>query len=196
MSPLLGNHDVVRFMALVDGDMPPGVDEKEVGFTNPPRVDRADSHARMRLAFAFLFSVPGPPTLYYGDEIGMTGAHDPDNRRSMRWQDWSSEETATFEAVSQLAHARGASVALRRGRYEIVAAGEDHLVAARVSPEETVLIAMKAGSGAVTAELPAAWGSPAALEPLVDGGLRASLAGESVEFAGPSQAYGYWIVRW
>ena len=34
---------------------------------------------------AFNFTIPGIPVIYYGDEIGMTGANDPDNRRQMRF---------------------------------------------------------------------------------------------------------------
>lgn len=37
------------------------------------------------LSYLFMFSFPGTPTIYYGGEIGMTGDHDPDNRRCMIW---------------------------------------------------------------------------------------------------------------
>lgn len=37
------------------------------------------------LSYLFMFSFPGTPTIYYGGEIGMTGDHDPDNRRCMVW---------------------------------------------------------------------------------------------------------------
>lgn len=35
-------------------------------------------------AFAVLFTTKGAPLLYYGDEVGLPGAGDPDNRRMMR----------------------------------------------------------------------------------------------------------------
>ncbi len=38
--------------------------------------------ARLRLASLLQFTLPGAPTIYYGDEIGMTGADDPDDRRT------------------------------------------------------------------------------------------------------------------
>ena len=44
-----------------------------------------ESEARVKLAYAFLFSFPGSPSVYYGDEIGMTGGHDPKNRQCMLW---------------------------------------------------------------------------------------------------------------
>lgn len=39
------------------------------------------------LAYLFMFSFPGTPTIYYGGEIGLTGDHDPDNRRCMIWDE-------------------------------------------------------------------------------------------------------------
>src|SRR5690606_18845743 len=40
---------------------------------------------RVKQAFLWMFTSAGCPSVYYGDEIGMTGAHDPDNRRCMLW---------------------------------------------------------------------------------------------------------------
>lgn len=40
----------------------------------------------MRLATAFQYLMPGTPSLYYGDEIGMEGYRDPFNRRTFDWE--------------------------------------------------------------------------------------------------------------
>ena len=39
----------------------------------------------VRLPYLFMFTLPGAPSIYYGGEIGLTGKHDPDNRRCMEW---------------------------------------------------------------------------------------------------------------
>ena len=41
---------------------------------------------------AILFTLPGSPCIYYGTEIAMEGAHDPDCRRCMPWSEIESEE--------------------------------------------------------------------------------------------------------
>lgn len=41
---------------------------------------------RQKLAAALQLLMPGMPMIYYGDEVGMTGAHDPDCRRGMLWE--------------------------------------------------------------------------------------------------------------
>ena len=89
MSPLIGNHDKGRFMAYADNDLPgpQGAKDEEVGWVTPPKVDDSSNYAKIELAQAFLLSVDGVPMIYYGDELGMTGGGDPDNRRDMRFGD-------------------------------------------------------------------------------------------------------------
>ncbi len=63
-----------------------------------PWISRADHGARyihthpvqsdislLQWLIAFQFVMPGSPVIYYGDELGMYGADDPDNRQPMRW---------------------------------------------------------------------------------------------------------------
>lgn len=45
-----------------------------------------DNKDLFKLAYLFLFSFPGSPNIYYGDEVGLTGDNDPDNRRCMIWE--------------------------------------------------------------------------------------------------------------
>lgn len=40
---------------------------------------------RLKLALLFQFVYPGIPMIYYGDEVGLVGGRDPDNRRAMEW---------------------------------------------------------------------------------------------------------------
>ncbi|MBN1425260.1 hypothetical protein JXA88_11960 [Candidatus Fermentibacteria bacterium] len=87
MANVTGSHDQVRFVTLAQGDMPPGADERRWGWTNEVTVRDPIVYRRMQLFFLFNLSIPGIPVLYYGDEIGMPGAADPDNRRMMRFGD-------------------------------------------------------------------------------------------------------------
>jgi glycosidase len=72
---------------------------------------------RVQLAFAMLFTLPGAPTVYYGDEIGMAGGHDPDNRRGMIWDEsrWHKPIQRTIQQMSAL---RRSFPVLRRGPYQ------------------------------------------------------------------------------
>jgi len=200
MSTLLGNHDFSRFMAYADGDVVPdsGVDEKEIGYTNPPRVDRPDTRDKLRLAFAWLMTTPGAPMIFYGDEIGMTGAGDPDNRRPMVWGGLTDDQRQMFEAVAALGHARQASIALRRGWVQPIYADAERVVFARVSPEETMLVVLsrRPASAGFSFELPASWGAPARLDPVVSAKTKCELQGRRVSVSDAAHGYGVWRVRW
>jgi neopullulanase len=58
--------------------------------------------AQRREAFSKLFSLRGVPLIYYGDELGMPGGEDPDNRRDMQWAPQSSEAEALRDHIRRL----------------------------------------------------------------------------------------------
>lgn len=69
---------------------------------------------RLLLAMAFQFTFPGPPAIYYGDEVGLQGGEDPDNRRRFPWDEshWNSPLQAE---VRRLICLRKDEDTLRRG---------------------------------------------------------------------------------
>ena len=128
MSPLVGNHDKSRFMAYADGDLPDAAipDEEELGWAKPPQVDNAKSYEYLKLATAFILAIDGVPMIYYGDEVGLTGAGDPDNRRMMPLEnELNAAQKSVRTQFSKAALARQAHPALRYGsRRALVAEGD------------------------------------------------------------------------
>ncbi|MDQ3200427.1 MAG: alpha-amylase family glycosyl hydrolase [Verrucomicrobiota bacterium] len=142
MSPLIGNHDKGRFMAYADGDLPDpkGSKEEEVGWSAPPKVDAADSYAKIKLAHAFLLAVDGVPMIYYGDEIGMTGAGDPDNRRDMRFgKEVTKAERDVPGNLEKLTQIRNRHEALREGSRRTVTVEKDLLAFVRAQLDDRVV---------------------------------------------------------
>ncbi len=142
MSPLIGNHDKGRFMAYADSDLPDlkNAKEEEVGWNSPPKVDDAANYAKIELAQAFLLAIDGVPMIYYGDELGMTGAGDPDNRRDMRFGDdvTPAEQGVlhNFEALTQI---RTRHSALRNGSRRALVVEKDLLAFVRAQLGDRVL---------------------------------------------------------
>ncbi len=66
----------------------------------------------MKAAVALQFFLPGMPSVYYGDEVGMEGGEDPDNRRFFSRGDHADALTAHYKAMAAL---RNESEALRFG---------------------------------------------------------------------------------
>jgi len=143
MSPLLGNHDKSRFMAYADGDLPDPKepDEFVVGWTKPPKVDRDSSYAKLKLGFTFVLTTPGAPTIYYGDEIGMTGAQDPDNRRMFPdLAKLTPAEKSVQEHVAKLNSLRLKHPAIRYGSRRAIRADRDQYAVVRAYLNDRVLI--------------------------------------------------------
>jgi len=72
--------------------------------------------AARKLATTLQFTVPGSPCVYYGQELGMTGKGDPENRAPMRW-DLVGDQNADYRWVKQLIAIRKRHAALRIGDY-------------------------------------------------------------------------------
>jgi cyclomaltodextrinase len=156
MSPLLGNHDKPRFLAYVDGDLPDPrePDEEEAGWKYPSAVNHPSSYAKLRMAFTFLMTLSGVPMIYYGDEMGLTGAGDPDNRRMLPDPEKASGEAkATLDHVSKLTHLRSAHPALRYGSRRAIEAKKDTYAIIRAYQGDRVLIAFNRSDKAVVLDL-------------------------------------------
>ncbi len=92
MINLLDSHDTARFLYEAGGDK-----------------------SRLQLAAFFQMTYPGAPTIYYGDEVGVTGATDPDSRRTYPW---GSEDNALRDVYKDLITLRKTYTALRTGNVE------------------------------------------------------------------------------
>jgi glycosidase len=83
---------------------------------------------KMRLAYLILFTFPGAPAIYYGDEIGLEGGPDPDNRRTFPWNEteWNIE---ILQWVKQLIRVRNDQNSLRRGNFSVLPNNNDSVFA-------------------------------------------------------------------
>ncbi|MFW5878180.1 MAG: alpha-amylase family glycosyl hydrolase, partial [Myxococcota bacterium] len=147
MGPFIGNHDVPRYYSHAAGDIEQlsGDGAKEQGWENPPGAHDWDQpYQRLYLGFAFMLTQPGVPLIYYGDEVGLPGAGDPDNRRFMPWGDevtWRGEDL--LERVRLLGRTRKEIAALRTGDRETLHVSDDLYVYARdAGGEELAIVAL------------------------------------------------------
>lgn len=124
---MLGNHDTTRFASEANGDA-----GNDAWSHPPPQPSLGSVYARQRLALSLVFALPGMPVLYYGDEVGLAGASDPDSRRVMpATEALSSDQQATLAFTQRLGALRRCSLALRRGARVPVWADGDTLAFAR-----------------------------------------------------------------
>lgn len=155
MGNIMDSHDKVRFMAYADGDI--SLNEgnaAEIGWENPPQVDNKSSYDRLELYLSYLLTIPGIPIIDYGDEIGMTGAADPDNRRMMRFDaDLSGWEKETLKNIKTLVRIRKENSALRYGDFYTILADNDIYAFIRTDLNERVLVVLNKSNSPVNVSL-------------------------------------------
>jgi len=116
----LDSHDTARFRTFAGG--------REAG------------RERHLAAAALLFTLPGVPSVFAGQELGLEGVSGEDSRRPMPWHDPESWDAATLAAYETYSGVRAGSPALRRGGLRWLAVSDDAVTFVREAPEERVLV--------------------------------------------------------
>jgi len=181
--PFLGNHDVPRLAS-----MP------------------ASSEKKLRLAYGILLTMRGIPELYYGDEIGMSGGGDPDNRHdfpggfpgdsrdAFRAAERTPQQQRTFSYVQQLLRLRREHAALSGGSLWSLAWDQSSYAYARVAGNERLLVVFNASGAGHSLHFSVA-DTPVArsirIVPLFGTGT-ATLRADTVEITLPGEGLGIW----
>jgi glycosidase len=145
MSTFLGNHDVPRTIHLaLDTPMFGAWDGgKWAAWSGQPSLPTGKSpFERLVVAYTLLFTIPGIPMLYYGDEFGMAGAGDPDNRRFMQWSGHSGNQTWLRDRLAALSKLRAAHPATRRGTRQTIGVSTDVFVYKMTTAGDSVFVAL------------------------------------------------------
>lgn len=115
---LLDSHDTPRFLSCASGNK--------------------DS---LKLAWLFMFTYPGAPCLYYGDEIGMDGEHDPYCRKSFLWEESTWDKDLLSHAKAAIA-LRTENPALCRGNFNRLWSADGIYAFSRSYEGETLVVAL------------------------------------------------------
>ena len=177
--PFFANHDTTRFSGIPEG-----------------------TPARLELAYGLILSVRGIPEIYYGDEIGLAGGGDPDNRRDFPGG-WTEDPQNAFQKtgrtiqqqeifgyVQAMLQLRAAHPALRRGKLWSLASDDATYVFLRQTEDEQLLVVFHAGKSARDLSVPLAATSvekSTGATPLFGEG-RGELAGKTLKLHLPAES--------
>ena len=152
----LGTHDTARILTLLGAEGTPKTKAERAAYRLSP-TELARGLAKLRLAGMLLYSFPGSPTLFYGDEAGVQGFEDPLNRGAFPW---GSEDAALTDFFRTLGQLRRTRESLRSGALRYLLARGGALVIEREHGGERTVTALNAGDA--PADLTLAWDAPTA----------------------------------
>ena len=119
---LLGTHDTPRILTALVDDFNGTREEMSKRHLSRNQFDIA--YDRLLMAAFLQYTLPGSPSLYYGDEAGMEGGRDPFNRRPYPW---GRENTEILDHFRHLGKLRREHPAFRLGDIRFFQAGDRHI---------------------------------------------------------------------
>ena len=154
----LSTHDTPRILTLLGGEPTPA-DKAERAAAQLSPAGRELARRRLMLGALLLYTFPGSPTVYYGDEAGMEGYEDPLNRRAFPWGAEDEELLRWYRKLGQL---RGGRPSLQRGDICYLYADGSGLALRRQWDSEVTTAAMNSGKEPLTMTL--SWPHPIATD--------------------------------
>lgn len=124
----LDSHDTPRFRTVTGGGTDGWVDAAGRG---------RDRHL---VGLALQMTLPGVPTVFMGDELGLTGVDGEHSRTPFPWHRTAEWDRPTLDAYTRWVGLRRSHVALRRGGLRWADVGADSITFLREHPEERVLV--------------------------------------------------------
>ena len=142
MGYITGNHDRPRFISLAGGAVSQNEDTKMAGWKREIGVGDEVGYDKLAMLQAFIFTIPGVPCIYYGDEYGDPGANDPDNRRWMRFDGYSQKENALVNNAKKMINLRKTSLPLIYGDLIPLKTEKDIISYCRIYFGEIVIVTL------------------------------------------------------
>ncbi|MBO6214088.1 MAG: alpha-glycosidase, partial [Lachnospiraceae bacterium] len=141
----LSNHDHSRFLTRTNHKV------GRVAELGSAAAGENLNYGVFRAAVLMQMTWPGAPTLYYGDEAGVVGFTDPDNRRTYPWG------KADYELIDyhrDVIFMHRVNEALRTGSFMFLQTGRDYVSYARFNYEQKLVITVNCSSNTLHLSLP------------------------------------------
>ncbi len=151
----IGTHDTPRAITVLAGKEAGGYDNETLAHMRMTEEEYARGVTYLSLAVLLQFSLPGIPCIYYGDEAGMQGYHDPFNRRPYPW---GREDGTLLSLYRTLGMARAKYRALfAEGQYVPITMQNGVVAYLRKTDEEALYVAVNRGNTPYTLRVDGAW---------------------------------------
>jgi len=164
---MLGTHDTERAITALAGDPSNGRGRDWQSGHRLSDSQREYGRQRCRLASAIQYTLPGIPSIYYGDEAGMEGYRDPFNRACYPWGDEDTEMVSWYRTLGQI---RRSMDCFSGSEMDVVKACDRVMAYIRRGASSSMLIAVNAGQQEEALSVPDEFRSSRPLIGEYDGG--------------------------
>jgi glycosidase len=151
----IGTHDTERAITRLAGENPEGYGRHwQYEHNRLGEYEYLKGISLMKLASLLQFTLPGVPSIYYGDEIGMQGMKDPFNRECMAWD---SPNTELLKWYRRLGEIRRGTKAFKTGEFIPYFSSYKAIAYKRADENSEVLVAVNLGDETVPIKLEEGW---------------------------------------
>lgn len=114
---LLGTHDTERILSILGGDSHDGKTNTELSHFTLTKQEYNTAVLRLKMAYTFISTLPGIPTIFYGDEAGLEGYSDPFNRKTYPW---GRENSDILEFYRKIGKIRIENKVYQTGEFQVI----------------------------------------------------------------------------
>ncbi len=173
---LIGSHDTMRALTLLGGEPLRGRDRAWQAANSLSYEQMKTGKDLLKIATIMQYTLPGVPSIYYGDEVGMQGYKDPFCRRTYPWGRENKELLLWFIYLGKL---RSSLECLKNGTFEPVFAKRSTMAYIRRGEKEAVLVAINAAWNDDAIEVPDEFLGAESLHGEYNGGKHLTLPSKS-----------------
>ena len=140
---LLGTHDTERILTVLgDNGAGEALCNDELAYLRLTPEAKKEAIERLKLAAALQFTVFGVPSVYYGDEAGLEGYHDPFCRMPFPWGEENEGLQAHYRALGKL---RRTHPCLAMGEFRFLEHGADYVAYERTRDGDRLIVLVSMG---------------------------------------------------
>ena len=151
---ILGTHDTERILTVLGDNYRPDASNDHLAVMRMSVQEKDAAIQRLKMASILQYTVYGIPSVFYGDEAGLEGYHDPFCRRPYPW---GRENEELLEHYRKLGELRNIEKAFDRGSFRVIEHSKETLAYERIKDNSRVVVIANGGENIYRTRIEGQW---------------------------------------